>query len=403
MATARFLDPPLPRPRFGHISPTLAFAGVTVSFLGLFLAAGAPSPLFRLEQQQWDFPILLLTIAFAIYALTLLVALLVAGSLSDYIGRRPVLIAALAVEAVAMVVFLFAPNIAWVIAARALQGLATGAAVSAFTTAAVEYAPAKHKRLGVIAGSVAPAGGLGLGALIAGLAIQYAATPSSVIFTFLAVVFVLGMIVVIASPETGIRHPGAFRSLTPRLTVPERARTEFLASVPVHIATWMLGGLYLGLVPSILAGVFRTNSGLVSGLAILALSGVGALVGFLSGSSAARSAVIVGGLLTAGGTAIALLSISTRQLPLFFIGSAIAGAGFGGSFSGSLRIITPLAESDRRAELFAAVYVVSYLAFSVPVIIAGLVVSMVGITTTAVVYGRGGICAAVTGLVGTAR
>src|ERR1700722_10057570 len=100
MATARFLDPPLPRPRFGHISPTLAFAGVTVSFLGLFLAAGAPSPLFRLEQQQWGFPIFLLTIAFAIYALTLLFALLVVGSLSDYIGRRPVLITALAVEAV---------------------------------------------------------------------------------------------------------------------------------------------------------------------------------------------------------------------------------------------------------------------------------------------------------------
>src|ERR1700677_576740 len=148
-------------------SPALAFAGVTLSFLGLFLAAGAPSPLLRLEQQAWGFPVWLLTIAFASYAIALLAALLVAGSLSDYIGRRPVLIGALGVEAAAMLIFLFAPNIGWVIAARTVQGIATGAGVSAFTAAAAEYAPAKHKKLGVLAGSVAPAAGLGLGAPIA--------------------------------------------------------------------------------------------------------------------------------------------------------------------------------------------------------------------------------------------
>jgi MFS family permease len=103
-----------------HASPTLAFAGVTISFLGLFLAAGAPSPLFRLEQQEWGFPVWLLTIAFAIYAIALLAALLIAGSLSDYIGRRPVLIGALGIEAAAMLIFLFAPDIGWVIAARAV-------------------------------------------------------------------------------------------------------------------------------------------------------------------------------------------------------------------------------------------------------------------------------------------
>jgi MFS family permease len=148
-------------------SPALAFAGVIISFLGLFLAAGAPSPLFRLEQQEWGFPVWLLTIAFVIYAIALLAALLIAGSLSDYIGRRPVLIGALGVEAAAMLIFLNAPDIGWVIAARTVQGIATGAGVSAFTAAAAEYAPARHKKLGVLARSVAPAAGLGLGALLA--------------------------------------------------------------------------------------------------------------------------------------------------------------------------------------------------------------------------------------------
>ncbi len=113
----------------------------------------------------------------------------------------------------------------------------------------------------------------------------------------------------------------------------------------------MLGGLYLGLVPSIMHSVFGVDSGLVTGLAILALSGTGALAGFLFGSAPARSAVILGGSLTVTGTAVILFSISTGLLPLFFVGSIIAGVGFGASFSGALRIISPLAEAHQRAEL----------------------------------------------------
>jgi predicted MFS family arabinose efflux permease len=380
-------------------SPALAFTGVTLSFLGLFLAAGAPSPLFRLEQQEWGFPVWLLTIAFAIYAIALLATLLVAGSLSDYTGRRPVLIGALGVEAAAMLIFLFAPNIGWVIAARTVQGIATGAGVSTFTAAAAEYAPARHKKLGVLAGSVAPAAGLGLGALIAGIVVQFTAAPSSIIFTFLAVFFVLGMIVVIASPETVARRGDALRSLTPHVSVPRLARSEFFASIPVHIATWMLGGLYLGLVPSIMHSVFDVGGGLVTGLAILALSGTGALAGFLFSSTPARSAVILGGSLTVTGTAVILFSIITAELPLFFVGSVIAGAGFGASFSGALRIIAPLAEARQHAELFAAIYLVSYLSFSLPVVVAGLLVSTAGITATVVVYGGTVITAALAGLI----
>jgi predicted MFS family arabinose efflux permease len=380
-------------------SPALAFAGVTLSFLGLFLAAGAPSPLFRLEQQEWGFPVWLLTIAFAIYAIALLATLLVAGSLSDYIGRRPVLIGALGVEAAVMLIFLLAPDIGWVIAARTVQGIATGAGVGAFTAAAAEYAPARHKKLGVLAGSVAPAAGLGLGALMAGIVVRFTEAPGSIIFTFLAVFFVLGMIVVIASGETVARRHGALRSLTPRVSVPRLARSEFFASIPVHIATWMLGGLYLGLVPSIVHSVFDVDSGLVTGLAIMALSGTGALAGFLFGSAPARSAVILGGSLTVTGTAVTLFSIITGLLPLFFVGSVIAGVGFGASFSGALRIIAPLAEAHQHAELFAAIYVVSYLSFSLPVVVAGLVVSTAGITTTVVVYGETVIAAALAGLI----
>ena len=97
--------------------------------------------MLSLLEQRWGFAPWVLTVAFAAYAIGLLAALLVTGSLSDYVGRRPVPLGALALELAAMVMFALAPNISWVIAARVLQGVATGAASSAFTAAIVEQAP----------------------------------------------------------------------------------------------------------------------------------------------------------------------------------------------------------------------------------------------------------------------
>jgi MFS family permease len=153
-ATASIPVPKAVRSRF-TLPPMAAFVGTAIAFAGLYLAAGAPSPLFVQYQQEWGFPAGLLTIAFAAYAFALVVALLFFGSLSDFIGRRPVLIGALLVELGSMVMFLFAPSIGWIIAARVVQGLATGAATSTFSASLLELAPEKARRVAAIIGGAA--------------------------------------------------------------------------------------------------------------------------------------------------------------------------------------------------------------------------------------------------------
>src|ERR1700680_2134927 len=123
------------------LPPAAAFGGTGLAFAGVTLAAGAPTPLLVFFEHKWGFHAGMLTIAFASYAFGLLLALLVVGSLSDYIGRRPVLIGALAVQLLAMVMFFIASNVGWLIAARAVQGLATGAAFVVFSAARVVFAP----------------------------------------------------------------------------------------------------------------------------------------------------------------------------------------------------------------------------------------------------------------------
>jgi predicted MFS family arabinose efflux permease len=380
------------------LPPAAAFAGVAIAYAGLYLAAGAPSPLFVQYQQQWGFPAGLLTIAFAAYAIGLVAAILVAGSLSDFIGRRPVLIGALSVELISMVMFIFAPNIGWVIAARVIQGLATGGATSAFAASLLELAPAKARNLGAIIGAAAPAGGLGLGALFAGIAVQFSTAASVIVFTGLAAIMIFGGLVAIFARETVARQPGAARSLRPRIVIPTAARGEFAATIPVLLASWMLAALFIGLAPTILQSIFHIESGLVDGLTVFIEPGAAAVIGFVLGRLTSRHTILVGGLAVFLGTAVIVAGIGLESLPLLWVGGIVGGVGFGASFSGTLRILGPFAAAQQRAELFAAVFLVAYLSFGIPAIILGQLVAPFGLLPTVIGFGAVTLVAAFVGV-----
>lgn len=368
------------------LSPKTAFAGLAAIFAAFFFAAGAPTPLLSLRQQVWGFSAGTLTFAFSVYALGLLVALLVGGSLSDHLGRRPVLIAALTGELVSMVAFLVAPDIGWVIVARALQGLATGLATSAFSAAIVEQAPAHLKKLagGLAAASVA--GGLALGALATGAAVQFTPVANTLVFSALAVVMVLAIVFVVFTSETSGPRPGVWRSLTPRITVPSNIRAEFLAGIPVHIAAWMTPAFFLGLSPAVLRLHFDLDGGLVIGFTAFIGPFVAALASFYFARHSARRSTITGKGLVLVGMVVVVIGVLATALPVVWLGAVVAGLGFGGAFGGQVRLVVPHVQPQDRAGVFAGIYTVAYLSFGVPVIIAGQLVPRWGLIPTFELY-----------------
>ncbi|CAH0265040.1 hypothetical protein SRABI26_03497 [Arthrobacter sp. Bi26] len=386
-------------PRRSKLPSGVAFTGSAVTFISLYLAAGAPTPLLAFYQERWGFPAAVLTLAFAVYAIGFLAAMLTVGSLSDHVGRRPVLIGALFVQLVATLMFLAAPDIGWVIAARVVQGLATGAATSAFTAALAELAPPNRKKLGSILGSVGMTAGLAVGALLAGFAIQFTPEANTSIFAVLALVTVLGIVVVALSPESVTRTPGALSSLIPRISVPPAARREFAAAAPVIAAIWMLAGLSLGLAPTIVRNVFHLNSGLVNGLSGFIAPATAAVVAVAFGRLSPRNGMTLGIYASIAGTIGVVTGVLAGSLALMIAGLVITGVGFGAAFSGSLRLIMPLAGPQQRAGIVAAIYVVAYIAFGLPVIIAGQLAAPLGLMPTVVGYGGATVVLALMSLI----
>lgn len=270
-----------PSARGTQMSRRAAFWAVAATLTAFTAASSAPSPLYVVYQQAWGFSASTLTGVFAIYVVGLLGSLLTFGALSDHVGRRPVLGAAITLEAVSLGLFLVAGDVTVLAIARLLQGIATGAAVTTLGAALVDLNPAHAPtRAGVVNG-VAPLSGLAVGALGCGALVQLAPAPTHLVFWVLLAGMAAAGALVAVMPETTERRPGGVASLVPSVGIPEHLRRTVLGVVPVLVASWALGGLYLSLGPSLAAQLFGLDSHLIGGLVVTLLCGTGAATAFL--------------------------------------------------------------------------------------------------------------------------
>jgi predicted MFS family arabinose efflux permease len=353
----------------------------------LMIAAAAPSPLYGVYQADWHFSAITLTTVFAVYVVALLGAFLVAGRLSDHLGRRPVIIAALVTEVIAMACFGVATGVPMLYLARIVQGLATGAAIGAVSAALIDLQPEDRPQLASLVNSVAPTAGLAAGALATSFLVQYGPAPLRLVYWLLLGGFAASIAVVIILNEPGERRPGALASLRPQASVPAAARRAFVAGTPALVAGWALGGLYLALGPSIASVLLHSANVVPGGLVIFLLCGVGAVTSLVCGRMRAGAAMLAGSVLLAVGVGGTVLAITGGSAAGFFAGTAFAGIGFGLAFLGTFRTLSALAPPSGRAGLIATIYIVSYLAFSLPVIAAGIAATHFGLRDTAIVYG----------------
>ena len=378
-----------------RVGRTTAF-WIVATTLALFLfAAAAPSPLYAVYAARWHFSAVALTEVFGVYAIALLVALLFTGSLSDAVGRRPVIFASLAIQSASMVMFLYASSIEWLFAARITQGVATGLATSALAASFVDLQPPGHPTLAATVNSAAPILGLALGGLASAALVQFGRS---------GVLNARNRFVLSGAATLLIPEPSALRSrvhLVPRIGVEPRVRAAFIATLPSLVAGWGVGGFYLSLGPSLALYLARSSNRLLGGLAIFLLAGIGAACVVAVRSWPPARAMVVGAVALVLGLALTVTAVAMTAPTLFFAGTAVTGVGFGVAWLGVLRSLVSLASPTGRAALLAAIFVVAYVAFALPAVVAGFLVTLVGLHDAALWYGGAVGLLALAGLAGS--
>jgi len=356
-------------------------ASIVVTFLA---GSSAPTPLYPTYQAAWGFSSISITVIFGIYAVAVLAALLVFGSLSDHVGRRRVLVVGVVVQVLAMVIFATADGLGALLVARIVQGLGVG---SAAATAGAMMLDLDRER-GTVANAAVPGLGTATGALLSGLLVQFLPMPTVLVYFVLAVVFAGQAITVYFMPETVASKPGALASLRPHIRVPSELRLVLLLAVPALVAAWALAGFYGSLGPALVKRVFGVNAPVLGGVALFALAASGALTIVLARHLATRATVRLGAVALMVGVTSALLAVFAASMVSFLAATVIAGVGFGASFHGGMRSVLTIASPEHRAGVLSVLYVIAYLAMGVPAVLGGVrVVHGGGLVGTAYEYG----------------
>ncbi|MBT9383617.1 MFS transporter [Pseudooceanicola sp. CBS1P-1] len=347
------------------------FAAAAFAFLVAMMGTTLPTPIYALYEQQFHLSQFMITVIYAVYAAGVIGALLLTGTWSDQIGRKPLLFAGLALSLVSGICFALSGGLWGILLARVLSGLSAGLFASTATAAVMDLVPEGQERAGILTATGVNMGGLGLGPLVAGAVVQYLPDPMLTPYLVHIALVILAGLAFLTVPETVARadHP----DLAPqRPTLPSEVAGVFLPAALVAIAGFMVTGFYSAVVPSFLADPMGYHShflvGFVAGFLFLASTAGQILADTLPGRSHLKLGCVV---LTLGVLVIAA-GLWAETLWGLLPGTLIAGLGHGLAFRSGLGAVGSAAPEARRGSTIALYFTISYLAISVPVVLVGL-------------------------------
>jgi len=352
------------------MSHRLGFLSVGFAYLTVMALSAAPSPLYPIYQRVDGFSTFTITLVYAAFAFGVLISLFLAGHLSDWHGRRRLLVPAVAAAAASSAIFLIWPQLPALFAARFINGLATGVVAATATVWLAELH--RDARRAQLAASSINIGGLGLGPLVAGFLAQWVGHPLRVPYAILLGLLLVALVLVLLTPETRER-PNPRPAYRPqRATVPAAARSAYFGAAGAAFLSFAVLGMFSALAGTLLAGTLGHSSRALAGGMIAIVFGSGVAFTLATTSWAPRRHLASGMASLVLGLALVVLAAWTPSLTLFIVGGAVVGAGAGAIFKGSLGTVIAVADPESRAEAVAGLFLAGYIGLSIPVIALGV-------------------------------
>ena len=362
-----------------------AYVGVAYTFGVTMLGTTLPTPLYPLYEQQYGFGSLMTTIIYAAYAVGVLAALLLIGSASDAMGRRPLLVAGLVASILSALVFVTDAGLVALFVGRVLSGISAGIFTGTATVALVELAlPARRGRASILASSVNMLG-LGCGPLLAGLLAAWLPAPLHLPYLADLVLLIPAFLVLWFLPET-VREPSGRWPAPRRPGVPAEARAVFIPAALVAFAAFAVFGLVTSIEPAFLGSLLHLPSPALAGVIVFAMFAGSALGQIGLTRLTGRAALPVGCVVLIAGLAGIASALAFESLALVIAGTIIVGIGQGVTFSAGLAAVAAASPPDRRAETVSTFFVVAYVAISIPVVLVGVAASAWGLQAAGILF-----------------
>ena len=360
-----------------RLSRPVGFWVVAAAVAAMTAFSTAPSALYGIYARQDHLSSNTITVVYSVYAVGVLASLLLVGHVSDWYGRRTVLVPAMVVALLASLVFAMSSSLPALLLGRVLSGVALGAAVAAATAYLTDLdsgpgaAPTRRSQ---IVATVANVGGLAIGPLLAGLLAVYVTSEPRMIALVFSVLLALALMGTVLSPEGRAVPDPRPRYRPQRPTVPAAARAQFTAALTGDFLVFTVFGVFAGLASAFLSGTLHRSSPLLAGLAVFVSFGVGALTQVTTFTWPLRRLLAMGIPVLIVGLAV-LVSAAWVQPPsllLFFVGAGLVGVGSGAIYRSTLTVVITTAPADERAGALALFFVVGYVGLSLPVVGAGI-------------------------------
>jgi MFS family permease len=348
-------------------------------------ASGAPSTLYPSYAAEWNLSPVVITSIFGTYPVALLLVLLLAGGISDTIGRRRAMLIGVALIVASALVFAVAPNVGFLFAGRVLQGVGTGFALGAASAALVENNVSDNPRFAGVLTTVSTSTGLTLVLFVSGGLAQYAPWPLRlsfwVLFALAGLAFAFVWFMRRDNPARAVGPDGEVKRWKPSgIHIPLSLVRVFVASTLGVVVAYSVGAIFLSLGASMARQLTATTNLLVVG-ALLAVSSITiGITALLLQKVPAHLSLIVGAVVSIAGLGVMELAAAQGSIALFLLWCAVGGVGYSFVFTGGLTLLNRTAPAQHRGGMLSLLYLFSYLLQAITAVVAGAFATGLGLS-----------------------
>ena len=335
----------------------------------LFMGSTLLTPLYELYESSYRFSAFVLVLLYSVYVIGNLLALFFFGQLSDRIGRKPLVFAALGLAAASAAVFLIAERLWWLFLARVVSGFAVGIGSGAATAWITEFTPPERRARAAAIMTGFNFLGLAAGPLLSGMLVQYA--PHPLRLPFIAYLGVVAVAAALAATQPETLATTGRATFKPRLGVPADARSAFIAPAAGGFAAMAVVGFYAALGPTVIRQNLHIANRALASAIVAELFVVSATLIVATRQVDGRKLMLWGLAATPIGMALLIGAERSGSLAVLLLGTAVCGITGAFGYRGGLAVVNSLAPPERRAEIASAFFVCCFCGNALPIIGAG--------------------------------